>query len=297
MKSVRILFLNCFIASIFILAGCAPSPPNESPNKTSAKSTSVPKGKLFIIGGGKRPPELIQELVTISDIEDSGEVVILPMSSGEPDSSIFYATKQFTDLGIPENRIIGIHFTKDSIDTDRIEQLQHAELIYIPGGSQSRFMETTLHTPIQETIQEAYQNGATIAGTSAGAAVMSEKMITGDEYKHPEYTGNFRTIESHNIILEEGLGLLQNAIVDQHFIRRMRMNRLISVVIENPDQIAIGIDESTAIIVEQNHARVVGLSQVVVIRNSNKELREQNGLLGAYNLELSIKLPGESFTL
>ena len=286
----------CLLA-LLILGGCTPAQSKEADKALPEQSLEVPKGKLFIIGGGKRPPELVSELITVSGIEKAGEIVILPMSSAEPDTSIFYGTKQFTDLGISRSRITGMHFVKDSIPTNWIEQLQHAELIYIPGGSQSRFMEAVLHTPIHDAIQAAYLNGATIAGTSAGAAVMSEKMITGDEYKHPKYTGNFRTIESKNIILAEGLGLLKNAIVDQHFIRRMRMNRLISVVIEYPDQLAIGIDESTAIIVEQNQARVVGLSQVIVIRNPNHEVREQNGLLGADNLELSVKLSGETFTL
>lgn len=255
------------------------------------------KGKLFIIGGGKRPPELVKELIKVSDLENDTYAVILPMASIEPDSAIFYASKQFTELGIKPEKIKGFNFQKNRQNVEHLDSLANAGLIYISGGDQNRFMDIVLDSPVSDAIKRAYMNGATIAGTSAGAAVMSKKMITGDEFKHPEYTGDFRTIEAENIELKEGLGLLENAIIDQHFIQRMRMNRLISTAIENPEEISIGIDESTAILVQQDSARVIGASQVIVIRNNKKSKISKKGLLGARDLQLSVVLPGEKFAL
>jgi cyanophycinase len=122
-------------------------------------------------------------------------------------------------------------------------------------------------------------------------------MITGNEYKHSEYTGDFRTIEAKNIEIAEGLGLLENCIVDQHFIKRMRMNRLISASLENPNYSCIGIDESTAIIVSGDSAKVVGESQVIVLINKQQAQINDKELLGGININLCVYLPGEKFLL
>jgi cyanophycinase len=252
-------------------------------------------GKLFIIGGGKRPPELVTELIKTSGMDSAGYAMILPMPSAEPDTAAFYAIKQFTDQQLSPDRFMKFPFPEFSVQA--LDSLKKARLIYITGGSQVRFMDTIAGLGITEAIREAFNNGATIAGTSAGAAVMSQMMITGDEKKHPEYTGNFRTIEAENLIVKPGLGLLEKSIIDQHFIYRMRMNRLVTVVLEYPEQMGIGIDESTAIVVEDNKARVVGDWQVIVLRNTQRKNKIQNGLLGGAGMELSVYLPGDSFEL
>ncbi len=267
--------------------------------QTSDKTVNVsqqPKGKLFIIGGGKRPVEMVKEMIRLSGTDSSGYIVVLPMSSVEPDTSFYYARKQF----IKNGALQVLNFQVDSgavVSQTRIDSITNAPLIYIPGGAQTKFMNVVLNTPLHEAIKTAYQNGSVIAGTSAGAAVMSKKMITGNEFKHPEYTGDFRSIEAENMEIKEGLGLMENAIVDQHFIKRMRMNRLITVAIENPGYACIGIDESTAIVVEGDSCRVTGISQVILIRNSNPTVNTKNGLLGAKNMELSVFLPGDVFSI
>jgi cyanophycinase len=140
-------------------------------------------------------------------------------------------------------------------------------------------------------------NGAVIAGTSAGAAVMSKKMITGNQKKHPGSDAGFVTIEAANIETTEGLGLLPDVIIDQHFIKRQRLNRLVAASIENPDYLCVGIDESTAVIVDGDEATVTGESQVVVIKNTGGNEMVKDGLLGISGLKLSIYLPGQKFKL
>lgn len=253
-------------------------------------------GKLFIIGGGKRPVEMIDRMITESGLDDSGYVLILPWASGEPDSAIYYSSKQFSDRGLDSIRFIHPAALKGDL-ASLINLIENASLIYISGGDQSRFMKLIHETPIGEGLFEAYVNGATIAGTSAGAALMSAKMITGNEFKHPVYTGRFRSIEANNIELASGLGLLDGAIIDQHFIKRERWNRLIAVCLENPENICIGIDESTALIVYEGVAEVVGESQVITLKHSCAETKIVNGLLGGMDLDLSIYLPGDSLKL
>ncbi len=291
-----------FVLRILILSllfvHCAQEPAGPSAETTATPVTDVPKGKLFIIGGGKRPPALVQDLVDASGIEKQGYGVILPMSSGEPDTAAFYAIKQFTDLGLAPSKFSRYNFRKGEYPEAAVDSLRNARLIYITGGDQNRFMEVVANSPVYDAIHEAYQSGATIAGTSAGAAVMSKKMITGNEQRHPEYTGNFRTIESNNMEIAEGLGLLHTTIIDQHFIWRMRMNRLITVVLDHPGQTGIGIDESTAILVENgNLATVFGGYQVITLRHRSGQTTVQDSLLGGRGLELNVLLPGDTLHL
>jgi cyanophycinase len=256
----------------------------------------LPKGKLFIIGGGSRPDEMVERIVSEAGLRQGGYAVILPMSSIEPDSAVFYARIQFVKKGI--DHVYGLNFVKDSQHSRaKLDSIRNARLIYISGGDQNRFMEVVLGTEIEKAIKDAYQRGSLVGGTSAGAAVMSKLMITGSELKHPDYSSTFRNIEAENIEIKPGLGLLQNVIIDQHFIRRSRHNRLISAVIEYPDLQGIGIDEATAILVDGNEAEVIGDSQVVVLENIKRSKKVKNGKLGASGIQMSVLLPGDKFRI
>lgn len=293
---MRLVALWLFIS--LCLAGCSTQNEEEEKVPITANTTETPEGKLFIIGGGKRPTMLLRALLDASGLENEGYGIILPMSSQEPDTAAYYAIKQFVDMEVPADKFRSYNFTKADYPQAAIDSLRNAQLIYITGGDQNRFMDVVANSPVYDAIHHAYQSGATIAGTSAGAAVMSQKMITGNELLHPEYTGDFRTIEANNMEIGEGLGLINSAIIDQHFIWRMRMNRLITVVLDHPEQTGIGIDESTAILIENGAiATVHGLYQVVVLRHPSEETVVRDSLLGGRDLELSILLPGDTLKL
>lgn len=254
------------------------------------------KGKLFIIGGGKKSPELLRKMARVAELDSSGYTIVLPMSSSVPDTSGYWIKQDLKKINVSNVHVFNLQ-SKAKMTKMKLDSVKNASLVYITGGNQNTFMKIAGNTPLVPAIREAYEKGAVIAGTSAGAALMSKKMITGNEFKHPEYTGDFKTIEANNIEIKNGLGLLKNAIIDQHFIQRMRMNRLLSACLENPDQTGIGIDESTAILVEGNNATVYGEGQVIVIRNTQMKSRVKNGLLGGNNLNLSVYLPGENFKI
>jgi len=251
---------------------------------------------LFIIGGGNKTDEMMRELVDLSGIRENGYMYVLPMASSVPDSSLMWAREDFMKAGM--EKVPGYVFRQGEIPPKpQLDSLKNAKLIFISGGDQSRFMSVVLNTPVMDAIHEAYENGSVIAGTSAGAAVMSKKMITGNQKKHPETEAGFTTIEAENIEITEGLGLLGNVIIDQHFIKRQRLNRLVAASIENPEELCVGIDESTAIVVNGKTARVTGTGQVIAIRNRDALKTVSNGLLGTENLEISVFLPGQTFKL
>ncbi|HVN57039.1 MAG TPA: cyanophycinase [Bacteroidales bacterium] len=268
---------------LFLLSGCSPKQPKAN-------------GKLFIIGGGNKSLAMMRELVDLSGIKNSGYMFILPMASAEPDSSIIWTRHDFDSTGVTV--MPAFNFKKGEVPpADKLDSLRKARLIFIGGGDQERFMDIVRNTPVMDAIMEAWHNGAVISGTSAGAAVMSRKMITGNQMKHPGLESRYPTIEESNMQITGGMGFLQNAIVDQHFIKRQRLNRLISVSIENPEEVCIGIDESTAIITDGKEAEVTGNNQVIVIRNPLKEKKVNNGLIGTEGLQLSVYLPGQKFSL
>lgn len=253
-----------------------------------------PKGKLFIIGGGNRSDALMTQLISISDLEKKDFVVVLPMSSEEPDSAYIYFKEQFQKL--TPHPIIMMNFDKNTANNKTLtDSLQKAKLIFISGGDQTRFMNVVHNTPIYTAIHKAYQNGSTIAGTSAGAAVMSEKMITGNQKLEKEYSGTFDNIRYDNLETTEGLGLITNAIIDQHFLKRSRYNRLISAMVEFPNLTGIGIDESTAIIVYNNEIEVAGESEVIVLKNPKGVQKTKNNLISIKGLDMSIYNAGQKF--
>ena len=261
-------------------------------------STSIqaqnPKGKLFIIGGGNRSDALMTQLISISDLEKKDFVVVLPMSSEEPDSAYIYFKEQFQKL--TPHPIIMMNFDKNTANNKTLtDSLQKAKLIFISGGDQTRFMNVVHNTPIYTAIHKAYQNGSTIAGTSAGAAVMSKKMITGNQKLEKEYSGTFDNIRYDNLETTEGLGLITNAIIDQHFLKRSRYNRLISAMVEFPNLTGIGIDESTAIIIHNNEIEVAGESEVIVLKNPKGVQKTKNNLISIKGLDMSIYNAGQKF--
>lgn len=272
------------LLAVLTITACNQAEPNDEP-----------QGKLFIIGGGKRPAAMIQRMVQEAALDRGGYVIILPMASSEPDTSVYYISRQFIAQGV--SNIADFQFTKEEQATQsQLDSIQKAALIYITGGDQNRFMEIVGGTAVEQAIKSCYTSGGMIAGTSAGAAVMSEKMITGNELKRTDYRETFRTIEANNIEIGRGLGFLTTAIVDQHFVWRSRHNRLITAIIERPELIGIGIDEATAILVTGNRAEVVGESQVIIFENPDGHSTiNDDEKLGAKQLVLRVLLPGDTF--
>ncbi len=283
MKHTFPFFFTLFLL-ISTFVGCISGTDKQSP------------GKLFIIGGGERPPALMQQMLNAANLSTDDYVLVLPFASSVPVEAAAGVSRQLSDLGA--QNIAALFLNSDSLLTaDALDSVQNAALVYITGGDQNQFMVVAQRTGLVEAIREAYSRGALIAGTSAGAAVMSKKMITGNQLSQAVYSGSFKTIHQNNIEIKEGLGLLAYAIVDQHFIRRMRMNRLIAVAIENPGETCIGIDESTAILVQNSRAEVVGSSQVVVLNVDKDAVFADKGMLGADGIMMKLLLPGQSFAI
>jgi cyanophycinase len=263
----------------------------------AAFSAAPDPGPLVIIGGGHRPAYLMEQIVELAGGEDC-RMVVIPMASSQPLETALYQSWQLEEAGCPD--VDFVRFDRITANHDSIvSALDDVTGIFFSGGSQSRLTGHMLGTRMLERVREIHQEGGVVAGTSAGAAVMSELMITGDERLYPDAERSFTTIEKDNIVTTPGFGFVTRAIIDQHFIARQRENRLISLVLERPELLGIGIDESTAIIVDGAAFEVLGENTVMVFDAGDAAAigTDADGDLWGHGLTLHLLQSGQRYDL
>ncbi len=232
-----------------------------------------PKGHLFIVGGGDWPDGMMNRFVDLAGRSGTGRIVILPMASSVPEESAAEEAEGFRKLGA-KDVVTHILTREQALKPESAALLDGAGGVFFSGGDQSRLTAVLLDTPVHRKLLELYDQGAVIGGTSAGAAVMSEVMITGDEVRKPAAGREFETLQAANVVTTRGFGFVRNAVIDQHFVTRRRHNRLISVLAEHPDLLGVAIDESTAVLVRPDGTfEVVGAKQVVIYDPANAKFR------------------------
>lgn len=267
-----------------------------SPSTADAQN----RGHLLIVGGGQQPPELVARFVDLAGGPGNARIAVLPMASSIPEESGGSKVEQLKAFGADA---FMLNLSRAQAEDPSVaRQLEGVTGIWFPGGDQARLAPVLHNTPVLEAIRERYRAGAVVAGTSAGAAVMSDSMITGEQFL-PEadtagyYGDEFPRIARSTIQIVEGFGFLPGTIVDQHFLERERHNRLISTVLEHPDLIGVGIDESTAIQVNPDRTwLIVGESAVVVYDARSAEItRPDQAVLGATDLRMHLLPAGATF--
>jgi cyanophycinase len=264
------------LISIFLIGSC------ENPDEAV-------KGNLIIIGGGSpRPPEAMKKFVELAGGVEA-KIAIIPMASELYLESGKIYQKEFEALGVLEAIPFYIN-DKAAADSDSIlNRLEECTGYFFGGGNQNKLTEIFLKSKSLRLFQRKYKEGAVLGGTSAGAAIMSKNMLTGE--------GNWMVLQKDSIKYSEGFGFIHEAIIDQHFIERKRFSRLLAATIELR-QNGIGIDRETAIWVKpQREVQVFGKGVVIVIQTDQAKFSpgDQEGNLSAQNLVLDIYKGGDSF--
>jgi cyanophycinase len=257
-----------------------------------------PKGYLFIGGGGDWPDGMVKRFVDLAAGFNTGKIVILPMASSVPVESAAEWASNFKKFGAKSVETC-ILTREQALKPESAKLLDGAGGVFFSGGDQSRLTGVLLDTPVHKKLLELYEQGCVIGGTSAGAAVMSEVMITGDEVRKVEAGREFETLQARNIVTARGFGFVQQAVIDQHFVTRKRHNRLISLLAEHPDLTGVAIDESTAILVKPDETfEVVGAKQVIVYDPAGAKFRIlPNQNIGFTNLVMHALTEGDQFDL
>lgn len=251
-------------------------------------------GHLILIGGGEKPVAAMRKFVELAG-GPTAPIVAIPTASADPETPPYYLELFRTEYGCSNVEVLDIKSREDASRADYAGLVAKARGIFFSGGDQSRITQAILDTPVGEAIADAFARGAVVGGTSAGMACQSALMITG--------VGDFTLIRANNVELVRGLGLIRGAIVDQHSIARKRLNRLISVILEHPDLLGVGVDEDTAVWVRPGGTfEVMGAGSVLVLDASASTVTRHSGeegkdVLGARDLRFHILLPGQGFDL
>jgi cyanophycinase len=214
---------------------------------------------LVLIGGGSRPAASLKQFVRWAG-GAKANILVIAWASEEPQASYDALVKDFRPFA-PAS--IAMAPSPPVAPEKFLDQLQFATGVFFSGGDQRRIMDVLKNAKLKAALQNLYRKGVVFGGTSAGTAIMSCRMMTGD--------GDFTVIDGRKVDTREGLCLLPGTILDQHFLKRQRENRLFGLVLESPTLLGIGIDEGTALLVTDNHtAEVQGESQVMTVSASGK---------------------------
>ncbi|HQR45655.1 MAG TPA: cyanophycinase, partial [Thermoanaerobaculia bacterium] len=242
----------------------------------------------------EKPDDAMRKFVELAG-GPAAPIVAIPTASSEADAAEYYETLFRKTYGCTNMVSLGIRTRADAMRPDYAALAGRARGVFFGGGDQIRITDALLDTPVGRAIAEAFGRGAVIGGTSAGTACQSDPMITGE--------GDFTVLRTKSVELVRGLGFFPGVVVDQHFVKRQRENRLLSVILEHPDLLGVGVDEETAIWVRPDRTfRVMGRSSVVVLDAGGAAVScppDGTGkeLLGIHGLTVHVLLPGEVFDL
>jgi cyanophycinase len=210
------------------------------------------RGHLVIVGGGGTGGDIVARTLSLAGGAGARVVVLAQASSSEERGEA--SAQMWRDAGAGAV----LNLSLDDREHAR-RALADADLIWMPGGDQKLLMKALDEAGLAELVRACHARGAVVGGTSAGAAVMGPSMITGEGERE------LTAIEPGATVVVPALGLFERALVDQHFVRRQRANRLLGAVLDHPGLVGFGIDERTALVVGGGRVEAIGAGAVVVV--------------------------------
>ncbi|PYQ59302.1 MAG: cyanophycinase [Acidobacteria bacterium] len=266
--------------------------------KLGPAKVETKRGTLIIIGGGERKDTEGTILQEVAGRVGTGKLVVATIATAEPEETWKEYRQIFKKLGVKKVEWLDIRVREEGFKEEVVRILDGATVIFFTGGDQLKITSQLGDSLVYRRIEEIYEQGGTIAGTSAGASVMSETMlISGD--------GD----ESHKVDavlgMAPGLGFIRNAVIDQHFAQRGRLGRLLGAITQNPRTLGIGLDENTAIVLDDNEwLEVVGAGAVYVLDGSKvsysnlaEPREEMEKTMSVFDVKLHVLSAGNRFDL
>lgn len=222
--------------------------------------SSRESGSLLVIGGNEEKEgecPILRAFVELAGGEDARIVILttateLPKEVGEEYRAIF------EKLGAGEVRVLFADTREEASSEEVSRAICNSSGIFLTGGDQLRLTSILGGSEADRSILHAFHGGTIVAGTSAGASAMASTMIVSGD--------SADTATRSTVSMAQGMGLVEDVVIDQHFAQRGRMNRLLASVAQNPHLLGIGIDEDTAILVTPDgRCEVIGSQSVTVL--------------------------------
>jgi cyanophycinase len=260
-------------------------------------SELVPRYLIPIGGSEKKSPdsEIFRQMVDMAG-GAKARIVVVPTASDTPAERALDYRELFSAFNPESIQTVHVGERTDAGSDELIKTVEAATLFMFAGGDQLRLSSLIGGTPLHRALMERYRSGGcVVAGTSAGAAVIPETMIF--------QNNRFRLFRKGGIEMTKGLGLIQDTIFDTHFARRSRISRLVHAVATNPALLGLGIEEKTALLIEDEaKARVLGSGTVIVVDGRVIEINHigytENTLpFAVTNVLYSVLTPGVVYDL
>lgn len=222
----------------------------------------VTRGPLLAIGGAEDKfgdRKILRRFIDLAG-GDVARIAIVPTASAIDDAGERYKAI-FLELGAATAEVLFVGDREDANSDELVGLVEQATGIFMTGGNQIRVASILGGTRVGEALVRRNRAGIPVAGTSAGASVMSAVMVAGGR------SGS--TPRPHTAQMSPGLGFIDSVIIDQHFRERDRVGRLVTMVSYNPGLLGIGVDEDTAALIwPQGRMEVVGRGSVLVVDGS-----------------------------
>jgi cyanophycinase len=261
-----------------------------------AEEKECQKGTLIIIGGHEdRDPEGEREILReVARRVGGGKLVLATVASHKPEGYYDDYAKAFADLDVGELVELYVQDRTEAGDREKLEVIDDAAAIFFSGGDQLRITSQIGDTGIEAKVRALFERGGLIAGTSAGASVMSDTMLVKGTSSETHRIGDLH--------MAPGLGLIRDVIIDQHFAERGRFGRLLGAVAHNPRVLGLGIDEDTAAIVQGDELEVIGSGAVYVVDGqdvtySNVAEARPERVLSMHDVRVHVLGTGDRFDL
>jgi cyanophycinase len=253
-------------------------------------------GQVVIIGGAEDregEAEILREFVRLAGGARARISIIAAASENASEVAASY-TEVFRRLGAAEAHDLKIVGRKDADRAEAVAAVERATGVFFTGGNQVRITRTLGGTRLDTVLHKRHAEGLVLAGTSAGAAMMSSVMITGG----PPVS----TLRAGGVELGPGMEFVPGVLIDQHFEERGRLRRLLSAVAQHPHDIGLGIDENTAAVVSGHRLEVIGAGTVTIIdaghlTYTNLNELEKDGLLAICGVRIHVLPAGYRFDL
>ena len=254
-----------------------------------------PRGSLIIIGGNESKAGDRAILEQLARRAARRKLVVATFGTEDPEQQWQQYRKVFQELGVRRLEHLDARRREDLLDNPQLDVIEDAAVIFFGGGDQLKVTSRFGGTLLCDQIRELYRRGATIAGTSSGASVMSETMmVAGPADDSHEGNGSLR--------MAPGLGFIPGVVIDQHFAERGRMGRLLGAIAQNPRLLGIGIDEDTAVEFD-GHAtiRVLGSGAVYIVDGRGmtytNATEESGGTSSMFGMAVHVLSRGDTFDL
>jgi cyanophycinase len=216
---------------------------------------SPERGSLVVVGGGRVGPEIVAEFLSLAGGKEA-PIVVIPTAGGDTAyTDACTCARLLRDAGATDVTVLHTYDPKVADSESFVAPIRRASAVWFPGGRQWRLADAYLGTRTERELHALLARGGVIGGSSAGASIQASYLVRGA----PE--GNTIMMSPGH---EKGFGFLRDVAVDQHVLARNRLNDLPVVLAKHPQLLGIGIDEGTAIVVQQDTFAVVGVSTVFV---------------------------------